>query len=308
MAQITTYATTVGNREGLVDRVADLFADDVPFFAAAAKIPAIATKHEWQVDSLDTGVTTGIVEGAAISYAKPTDRLREDNQTHIRLRNWDVTFTQMAVSTAGVPDEAARQMLKAMKSLLRDYDKIFMTSNSAKAGSSAAARRARGIHDAITTNTGLGTDGASAAALSTLTEGVVNARMQDIWDEGGDPRALYCHGLQKRVISQNFTAKSGFTFNINASTRTAISNINNYEGSFGTLQVIPDRQYPLVQRILIVQPDQIKVAVLRDITRYDGAPTASSIKGWVEGEMTLDYGNQKAHAWQKNLNTAAGTV
>lgn len=42
---LNTYST-VGNREDLSDVIADLFADDVPFFAMAQKIKANATTHE----------------------------------------------------------------------------------------------------------------------------------------------------------------------------------------------------------------------------------------------------------------------
>jgi hypothetical protein len=48
--QMYTTKYVIGNREGLTDTVADLFADDVPFFAACEKIPATHPKHEWQTD------------------------------------------------------------------------------------------------------------------------------------------------------------------------------------------------------------------------------------------------------------------
>lgn len=43
-SQQNTYFVA-GNREGLTDRVADLFADEVPFFAMAQKVSANSTKH-----------------------------------------------------------------------------------------------------------------------------------------------------------------------------------------------------------------------------------------------------------------------
>ena len=43
--QVNTY-DVVGNREGLTSTIADLFADDAPFFAMARKKQAIATKHK----------------------------------------------------------------------------------------------------------------------------------------------------------------------------------------------------------------------------------------------------------------------
>lgn len=300
-SQVNSYFAT-GIREGLTDTVADLFADDVPFFAMAQKIPIRSTKHEWQSDVLAAASTTGIVEGASLTFAQPATRTRHSNYTHIRLRNWDVTFTEMAVNVAGIGDQVAREMMKAMKSLLTDYDKIFLNTGNTAVGATATARTAKGIQKAIRTNTGRGSS-AGGSVKQALTESKVNALLQKIWNAGGDPRALFCGGYQKRVISQNFTAKTGFTYQINASSRQAIANINSYEGSFGTVDIIPDRQHAGA-RITIVTPDHLKVAVLRDITQYKGAPTASSVKGWVEAEMTLQWGNEKSHAKQSHLKTS----
>lgn len=300
-SQVNTYFAT-GIREGLTDTVADLFADDVPFFAMCQKINIRSTKHEWQDDNLASASTTGIVEGASLTYTQPATRTRHANYTHIRLRNWDVTFTEMAVNVAGIGDQVAREMMKAMKALLTDYDKIFLNTGNTAVGATATARTAKGIQKAIRTNTGNGSS-AGATGKVALTESKVNALLQKIWNAGGDPRALFCGGYQKRVISQNFTAKTGFTYQIQASSRQAIANINSYEGSFGTVDIIPDRQH-MGARITIVTPDHLKVAVLRDIQQYKGAPTASSVKGWVEAEMTMQWGNEKAHAKHVRLKTS----
>lgn len=290
--QVNTYFAK-GNREGLTNQVADLFADEVPFFAMARKESATATKHEWQEDALASASTTGIVEGASVTYAQAATRTRRQNYCHIRLRNWDVTFTQMAVETAGISDAVAREVMKAMKALMLDYDKIFLNTGTSSAGTTAAARTAKGIQKAIVTNTAVGT-GAGNSAVIQLTEDNVNLVLKKIWAQGGDPRALFCGGHNKSVISKKFSAKTGFTWNVEASARTAIANVNKYEGSFGTLDIIPDRQH-MTKRVTIVTPDMVRVAILRDIQQYKGAATASSIKGWVEAEMTLNFGNQKAH-------------
>lgn len=299
--QVNTYFA-VGIREGLTDTVADLFADDVPFFAMCDKIQSRSTKHEWQDDTLASPSTTGIVEGASLTYAQPATRTRHQNYMHIRLRNWDVTFTEMAVNVAGIGDQVAREMMKAMKALMTDYDKIFLNTGNSAVGTTSTARTAKGIQKAIRTNTGRGSS-AGGSVKQALTESKVNALLQKIWTSGGNPRALFCGGYQKRVISQNFTAKTGFTFQIQASTRQAIANINSYEGSFGTVDIIPDRQHAGA-RITIVTPEHLKVAVLRDIEQHKGAATASSVKGWIEAEMTLQWGNEKAHAKQSHLKTS----
>jgi len=299
---LNTYST-VGNREDLADVVADLFADEVPFFAMARKIRAKATKHEWTADSLAAAATTAVIEGASLSYTKPALRTRHANYCHIRLRNWEVTHTQQAINVAGVRNDVRRELLKAMKELLRDYDKIFLNSAATSAGSTSAGRVAAGVQSKlITTNTAVGT-GTGSSGTGALTEATVNKLLQDVWDNGGNPRALFCGGYQKRVISNNFTAKTGFTFNIESSARKAINNINQYEGSFGTLDIIPDRQH-MTRRVSIVDPEFIRVAILRDIEQYKGAKTSSSLKGWVEAEMSFNWGNEKAHAKGKGFNTA----
>ena len=258
---------------------------------------------EWQVDNLAAAATTAVVEGADLSYSRPEVRTRRGNYTHIRLRNWSVSFTQAAVTTAGVRDDVARELMKAMKEIAVDYEKIFVNTGTTAVGDSATGRTAMGILKAIKTNTGLGSGGTSAAAYAQLSEAMVNERLAEVWDAGGDPRVLLCGAYQKRVIAKKFSAKTGFSFNIEASTRMAIQNINKYEGAFGTVDIIPDRQ-AVPGRIAILTPDQIKIAILRDIQQYKGAKTASAIKGWVEGEMTLQFGNEKAHAEQSYLNTS----
>jgi hypothetical protein len=302
--QVNTYFAK-GIREGLSDIVADLFADEVPFFAMAPKVKIRSTHPEWQKQSLASASTTGIAEGASISYTQRATRIRVSNYTHIRLRNWDVSFTQMAVEVAGIKDQVAREVMMTMKELLTDYDKIFLNTGNTGVGTTSTARTAKGIQKAIVTNTAKGT-GTGSSALIQLTEDNVNLLLQKVWTEGGDPRALFCGGHQKRVISKKFSAKTGFSFNIEASTRQAIANINKYEGSFGTIDIIPDRQH-MVKRITIVTPDLLKIFVLRDIEQYKGAPTASSIKGWVEAEMSLGWGNERGHAKHSYLKSS-GTI
>lgn len=298
--QLNTF-DVVGNREGLTDTIADLFADETPLFSMARKVRATSVLHEWQEDALTGASKTGVVEGASLSYVQPKVRTRLKNPTHIRLRNWDVTFTQLAVSKAGIKDDIARELMKAMRTIATDYEKIFQDTGDTSDGTTATGRTARGLSKAITNNV------VSNAGVSTfLQETNVGKVLQQIYDDGGNPKVLYCGSQSKRQISETFSAKTGFSFNINQSARTMISNINRYEGSFGTLDIMPDR-FIRPEKIHIVTPEMVRIAVLRDITQYKGARTNSSVKGWVEGEMTLEWGNQKAHGKISGVKTS-GTV
>lgn len=302
---IHSYPATGGGakgiREGLTDIVADLFADDVPLLAASRKVPTTSTKVEWQSDNLAAASKTAVAEGASVSYGQITGRTRHQNYTHIRLRNWDVTFTVLATTIAGIRDEVARQIMKAMKALATDYEKIFQDTGNSGAGATGSGRTAKGLSKAITTNV------VSYAGVSTfLDENDITSVLKKIWDNAGNPRVMYCGGQSKRQISETFSARTGFSFNINQTARTMISNINKYEGSFGTVDVVPDR-FIRPEKVHIVSPDLIRIAVLRDITQYKGAPTASSVKGWVEAEMSLVWGNEKGHGKVSGVKTS-GTV
>ncbi|MCE5224905.1 MAG: DUF5309 domain-containing protein, partial [Porphyromonadaceae bacterium] len=222
--------------------------------------------------------------------------------TTIRRRSWDVTHTQQQVQVAGIKNEVARQVMKAMKALLTDFEKTFLNTGNTAVGATATARQAKGLQKAIVSNTAKGTGTGNSATIK-LTEANVNSLMAQIWNEGGNPRVLLCNEYQKRVISDDFTAKTGFSFNIDASTRKAIANINSYEGAFGTLEIIPDR-FHMKKRITVIQPDQIKIAVLNDITQYKGAKVASADRGWCEAEMTIEWGNEKSHAKASYLKTS----
>jgi len=303
--QINTYWAK-GNREGLTNEVADLFADDVPFFAMCSKVATTSSKPEWQSDVLSSSSKTSIVEGASVTYSQPGGRTRKSNYAQIRLRPYSITFSQLNTTVAGIKDQFAREVMKAMKTLALDFEAIFLFSGTTSAGTTATGRTCMGIQKAITSNTAKGT-GAGVTAKGLITETQVNTILQKIWTAGGDPRAMFCGGFTKRVISQKFTAKTGFTWTTKADTRMAIANVNKYEGSFGTLDIIPSREH-MSRRATIVTPDQLKVFVFRDIAQYDGAQTKSSKDGWVEGELSLGWGNEKAHgriSWIKNSGAIA---
>lgn len=302
--QVNSYFAK-GNREGLVNRVADLFADDVPFLGMIEKVPATNCKHEFQEDALASVSRTGAVEGATISYTQAATRTRHQNYCAIKQRNWDITFTQLALTVAGVPDQAAREAKKAMLSLMRDFESIFLYTGNSGAGTTSTARTCKGMQKAIITNTAVGTGTGSSADIQ-LTEDNVNLLMQKIWNQGGDPKALFCGGHNKRVISKKFSAKTGFTWNIEASARKAIANVNSYEGSFGTAEIVPTRQH-MVKRITIITPELVKMAVLRDIQKFDGAQVGSMKRQWVEMEATLEWGAEKGHAKHKYLKSG-GTI
>jgi hypothetical protein len=302
VADMLNSYTTIRNKEELADTVSDLFADDVPAFALARKTRVAQPVVMWTDDNMHSSSKTGIVEGATVTYTGKSVRTLRTNYTQIRLRSWEVTHSQEAADPAGVKSEVGRQLMKAMKALLTDYSKIILATNAASAGTTAAGRVSAGIQNVATNNYAAGS-GTGSTSYIKLSEKNVNSVLQQIWADGGNPTHIICGGYQKRVISQNFTAKTGFSFNIDAGARTAINNINKYEGSFGTVDVLASREAPGC-RVAVISKDMWEIGIFRDIEQHKGAKTSSSWKGWVEAEMCLKYGNPLAHGQVRYCTTS----
>ncbi len=159
---------------------------------------------EWLSDELAAATANAHVEGADYTFARRDPRVRTGNYTQVFVTPVEVSDTQRAVETAGLEDEYAYQMAKALKEHARDIEYAFAsTANTGNSGASGTARQLKGVMAWITTTNITGT----GSGDETLTETMFNDALQAIWNEGGRPDAVYANGFQKRKIS-GFTASS----------------------------------------------------------------------------------------------------
>lgn len=297
MAQSTAVLTydAVGNREDLLDVITNISPTETPMFSRFKKNKAKATTHEWLTDSLAAAADNANVEAGDYTFSKRNPRTRLQNWTQIFVTPVEVSDTQRAVDTAGIEDEFAYQLTKALKEHARDIE-YALVSGTGNSGASGTARRLKGVLAWISTNVVTGTGTGSEA----LTESMFNDALQKIWEQGGHPDVVFANGFQKRQIS-SFTASN--TKFVNASEKEVIQGVDVYDSDFGRVKIVADRFMP-ADEVAILQSDLWVVSVLRPTKKVDVAKVGSATRAVVETELTLESRNEAGSGKITQLTTS----
>jgi len=312
---VGTRSATAGNREDLLDAITIVSPTETPFLSGLAKTVAKATIHEWQIDSLasfgnpDTGNADVQVvpESFDAQFTTPTVRKRLLNYTHILRKTVDVSDTQRAVNTAGIADEYVYQLRKRLIELAREIEFALIHSQLQTqaevgnvGGTPATGRKMEGILNylepdpaGVTSNyldsTEEGTITECGSPIARLTETVYNDHLQAMWDKGTIAKTAYCNSVQKREIS-GFVSNATTSINTRytmAEAQKAVSNIDIYQGDFGTQAIVLHRYMPNRQ-VLTMDEDYWKIAVLRPILVVELARAGNSTRAMIEFEGTLE--------------------
>lgn len=312
---VGTRSATAGNREDLLDMITIVSPTETPFLSGLAKTQAKGVIHEWLIDSLasfgnpDTGNADVQVvpESFDAQFETPTVRKRLKNFTHILRKTIDVSDTQRAVMTAGVPDEFIYQLRKRLLELAREIEFALIHSQLADqaevgnvGGTPATGRKMEGILNylepdpaGVTSNyldtNEEGTITEAGSPIGRLTETIYNDHLQAMWDKGVIAKTAYVNKVQKREISGFVTnaTTSLSTRNLDASMQKAVSNIDIYQGDFGTQAIVLHRYMP-TRQVLTMDEDYWKVAILRPIMATELAKMGNSTKAMIEAELTLE--------------------
>lgn len=292
---IKTYGA-VGEREDLTDVIAVITRHETPLFSGLDKVKARGTYHEWQIDTLSTGSANNQIEGADFSFAIPGYRTRTGAYTQIFTKTLEVSETLRAVSVAGLEDEFAYQMEKRMKEIATDVEKALITATG-NSGASGTARRLKGILSFIATNVESGT-GTGTQAYSEL---MYNNLLQEIWTSGGRPDYTYVNGWQKRKISAFATSNTRYQ---EVAEDGALKNyVSIYESDFGKQRIELD-PFMDTDKVVALQRDMWKVAVLRGIKPVDVATVGDAKRGALVGELTLEARNEASSGKSIQLTTS----
>lgn len=298
MAQSSAILTydAVGNREDLTNDVIMVSPEETPLFSTSRKVKATARLHEWQNDALASAADNAQIEGADFSFSKPDARSRVNNPTQIFTKTVEVSETQQAVDVAGVAEEMAYQMEKRMKELATDIEKAAFT-GTGNTGASGTGRRITGLYAAVTsvntTGTGTGTEA--------LTEDMFNDTLQSVYDNGGRPNAAYVNSFQKRQISGFSTSNTRYLDTVSEGRLVNFADV--YESDFGVISIRLD-QFADTDKVLVATSDQIAFAILRPISEVEVATVGDASRAALVGELTLQWGNQKAHGKITGLTTS----
>lgn len=298
MAQASAIKTydAVGNREDITDDIAVITRHETPLYSTLKKGKAYARTHEWQTDTLSTASDNAQIEGADYTFAIPGSRSRVSNYTQIFSKTLEVSYTQQAVSVAGVDSEFAYQMEKRMKEIATDIEKALIT-GTGNSGASGTARRLKGFLAWMTTNVETGT----GTAAHYLTETLFNNLLQTIWGNGGRPDTVHVNGFQKRQISAFSTPNQRY---LEVTGEGELRNsISMYDSDFGRLR-IELNPFMDTDKTLVIEKDRWEIAMLRPIETYTVPSVGSSKRGAIEGELTLQANNEAASGKNTNLSTS----
>ena len=299
MAQASAVKTydAIGNREDLTDVIAVITRSETPIYSGLEKVKASGVTHEWQTDTLSTGSATNHqIEGADFSFAIPGARSRVNNHCQIFTKSLEVAETQRAVSVAGLEDEYAYQMEKRMKEIATDIEKALIT-GTGNSGASGTARELHGILDFISTNSETG----SGTGTQALTETLYNDLLQTIWNSGGRPDTTYVNGWQKRKISAFATNNTRYQELTDAGELRNFVSV--YYSDFGVQRIELD-SFMDTDKVIALQKDMWKIAVLRGIKNVDVATVGDSKRGALVGELTLEARNEASSGEIIELTTS----
>jgi hypothetical protein len=294
MAMLTertlSQANKLGRREEIANLISLVDAKNTPFSSMAKKgSQPQQTLFRWQVDSLPEPKTEGTIDGTDVvsndyeNFVKDTvggtpKQYRNELAAHIQIfrRSTRVSkLTQSSVTNiAGVKDELANNVAKAMLMLKRDMEKTFCSANGSQTDNGVVPYKTRGLDKWLVKAADKDTHAATLVPdefclpfvsgdptsssivtgnLSDLTELTLQNLMTSQYKQTGQYRSYDCLAgplLKRAVTNLVYTTKqtagedlspaeSVRVNNRNASDSSYVSSIDVFEGDFGSLRIHP---------------------------------------------------------------------
>lgn len=324
VTKVTTYDNVNAIREDLANVIYDISPVDTPFMSNIGRDTASNTYFEWQTDVLASADTANAaIEGADAGNADFDPTVRVANYTQISTKVISVSGTADSTNNAGMRTVMAYQTAKKAKELKRDMEAIITSNQAGNAGSgTSTARKTAGLPTWLITNSQANSATVSAMSgasgngypdtawtnLSTatdvaFTETMLKTAIQQVWEQGGDPKILMVNAYNKTVAS-SFAGLAEQRINYTkAQPMKIIATADIYLGDFGEVSIVPNRFSP-GNFAFVLDPEYASVSYLRPFRTYDLAKTGDSDKK----EMVVEYGlrikSEKAHAVIANLIAA----
>lgn len=266
-----------GKREDLANLIALVDAKDTPFTSMAKKGKEPGnTLFRWQADRLPaTTAPTPVVDGTDVDPNTGVNNFTNDGGTQYRveLSNRIQIFrkavrvsklTQSTTNIAGVKDELANNVSKAMTLIKRDMELAMCSNQTAQVDNGTVGYRTRGLDKWIVTAANIDTVDLPAAAsafcpaagqISTvgtaaLTESVVQDVLTSIYSQTGqfkDYDAIVGPTLKRAFTNLTFTTPASGTnaystirtLNRESNESSYISSIDVFQGDFGQIRLHP---------------------------------------------------------------------
>jgi len=305
-----------GKREDLANLIAMVDAKDTPFTSMAKKGSQPGnTIFRWQADRLPAAAApTAVVDGTDVDPNSGTSNFVNDGGTQYRveLSNRIQIFrkavrvsklTQDVANIAGVRDELANNVSRAITMIKRDMEVSMCSNQTAQVDNGTVGYRTRGLDKWIVAAANIDTVDLPAAAsafcpaaaqISTvgtaaLTETVVQDILTGIYSQTGQFKnydAIVGPTLKRAFTNLVFTTnavgtnqyQSVRTFNREADASSYISSVDVFQGDFGQIRLHPSLFLKNNFSGYIIPFDQVEiryggnVAQVSELTDNGGGP------------------------------------
>ena len=275
----------------------------------AGKTSASARLHEWQTDKLAAAAANKQIEGDDATLLTATATVRLGNYCQILAKAVSVSGSQLAIKKAGRDNEMAFQVAKRSKELKRDLEFAATQNQGSSAGTTAAAQSLASTESWIFTNrTDIGSGGApttpgfasgTVAAPTdnstkvTITKANLDAVIQAVWTEGGDPKYVLTGAYNKTKIA-GFTGIATLYKEVPGMQQgTIIGGADAYVSNFGEHTIVPSR-FNRDQTVQVLDMDYWALAYLRPFQQFPIAKSGDSEKREILCEVTLESRNEAA--------------
>jgi hypothetical protein len=254
-------------------------------------------------DTATSVVKLGYVplEGEDADAARNNTRTRVYNYTQpIRSRTIDVSFAQQCTSTIGVTAEYEHQKEQAVRECLASLERFAIHGRMAAStpqGSASVRRTMQGLRKFISTNA---VSGSSAA----LTETLLNSKWATAWDNGmRTADFILCGSYQKMVISA--FKRSEVMYAPGDETQKIRTLYYHNDFTPNPCRVILD-PWMDADEIIIGDSSRFRVLPLKGASfqHFPLAVSGDYIKGFVQGEYTVEVLNEEAFALIYSLATS----
>ena len=277
-------------------------------------VPVHSKKFEWQVYPLGARDVAGHVEGAAADTAAEYVRSNVYNTVQIFDRTVDIAWSALAnggqlgsgnvgeLGSNPVADEEAWQIKNTLIDMGIDIDYCFINGTYNYPGNNSTNRRMGGLLEAIATNDVTG----SSAELDGYK---VNEAIQMIYDAGGDTGGLtiLTSSTQKLWLTENYITAT----RVESTRNVGGQSIQSVQSEFGMLDILIDSNMPkdklLILNLSMIKPRILYIPGMGFLFKKPVDAGTSSNKSRIYGEISLEWGNELAHAKLTGLTTAAPT-
>jgi len=234
------------------------------------------------------------LQDAAVGGARTTTKTTRVNYTQIFESAVVVTSTLQAIKKYVEQDEMAAQMERELRLMWIQMERALI-SGKYVAPTATVPGALAGIIPTTTSN-------AYAKAGAYLTEEFVLQALNDIWAAGATPTTIVSGAFQRRQMNK-------FLDSMRLTTRTdrvAGSVVDTYTSTFGTVDLLLDRNMP-TDTVIVIDKARIGFGPLRDhALKVVEIPQTTALKNTKQlyGQYTAELRNQAAHAKITGLATS----